>query len=320
MSKSSPRSSGGTSAGTSGRTSGAGRRRPAFVSVDVDTIDRHLQGYGVDDAPPCSLVYERAVPRLMELAADTGVKLTFFAMGRDGNEQRTLWRQAIAEGHEVASHSWSHPQPFRTLSDEQLQFELGASRATLTAACGEEVVGFRAPAWDVDERVWMHCLATGYRYDASLFPSPMVLANRLSVIARGLRQGVLKRDVFQMSGLRQVFSNPDIHRIRMGKAELVQIPMATTPWLRAPYYHTLGYLVPAPVWSAIYRRIRASERPMSYVLHAVDALGGRDDAVDDRMSEHPGMGLSLSEKLGRLRDVFRQLAADYRCVPLREAT
>ena len=39
----------------------------AVFSCDLDTVDRHLQGYGFDDLPACDVIYRTAVPRLLEL-------------------------------------------------------------------------------------------------------------------------------------------------------------------------------------------------------------------------------------------------------------
>jgi hypothetical protein len=294
----------------------------AFVSVDVDTVDRHLQGYGVADAPACHLVYERAIPRLLDLAEQTGLRLTFFMLGRDANAQRALLRDIVRRGHEVASHSFTHPQPFRTLSDADLQFELGASRASLTAACGTEVVGFRAPAWDADERVLRMARAVGYRYDASAFPSVAVLANRAAVLLRsgGESRAHAARQVLEMGGLGQLTGPTAVHEVALAAGEkLLEIPISVTPTLRLPVYHTLTYLLPEFAQRSLYRAVLRSGRPLSYVLHAVDALGASEDAVDPRLGRHPGMSLRLDEKLKRLRQTFSRIALDYRSARLCDA-
>ena len=94
--------------------------RYAVFSCDIDTVDRHLDGYGFEGLPACDLVYRTAVPRLLELLDELHVPAVLFVIGRDANAQRALWRRAAAAGHEIASHSLTHPQPFRTLSDELL--------------------------------------------------------------------------------------------------------------------------------------------------------------------------------------------------------
>src|SRR5207249_4376873 len=105
---------------------------------DVDTVDCHLEGYGFSGLPPCPVVYRKAVPRLLELLAEIGVPGVLFIVARDAARERTLLREVVAAGHEVASHSLTHPQPFRTLDDAALHAETAMSRACLAAATGTE--------------------------------------------------------------------------------------------------------------------------------------------------------------------------------------
>ena len=106
----------------------------AVISCDLDTVDRHLQGYGFEGLPPCDRIYRTAVPRLLELFEALEVPGVLFTIARDAESERGLLRAAVAAGHEVASHSLTHPQPFRTLSDAALREEIRTSRARLTEA------------------------------------------------------------------------------------------------------------------------------------------------------------------------------------------
>src|SRR5437867_1089696 len=96
----------------------------AVVSCDVDTIDSHLEGYGFPGLPPCPVVYRRAVPRVLDLLSEIGIRGVFFFIARDAAGERATLRQIIAAGHEVASHSLTHPQPFRTLDPIRLRQEV----------------------------------------------------------------------------------------------------------------------------------------------------------------------------------------------------
>ena len=42
----------------------------AIFSCDLDTVDRHLQGYGIEDMASCDRIYRTAVPRLLEVFAE----------------------------------------------------------------------------------------------------------------------------------------------------------------------------------------------------------------------------------------------------------
>ena len=96
----------------------------AVFSCDLDTVDRHLQGYGFEGLPPCDVIYRKAVPRLLDLLGELRVPGVLFVIARDAERERGLLRDAVAKGHEVASHSLTHPQPFRTLNDAALHDEI----------------------------------------------------------------------------------------------------------------------------------------------------------------------------------------------------
>ncbi|MFN8545809.1 MAG: polysaccharide deacetylase family protein [Candidatus Binatia bacterium] len=285
----------------------------AVFSCDIDTVDRHLQGYGFEGLPACDLVYRTAVPRILEVLAELGVPGVFFVIGRDAEAQQGLLRDMVARGHEVASHSLTHPQPFRTLDDAALRAELGESRARLGAASGTEVIGFRAPAWDADARVLREVEEAGYRYDASMFPTPALIGSRLAAYWRS--EG--KKSIFAMDIVGHAFAPVSPHRLP-GRG-VVEFPVAVTRWLRMPVYHTLIYLVPEIVFRRSLRALLRSRLPVCYEFHAADLLDLDADNVDPRMSRHPGMLVSATEKRRRLRVVLGEIAAARRVLTYRGA-
>jgi hypothetical protein len=286
----------------------------AVFSCDLDPVDRHLQGYGFDDLPPCDLIYRTAVPRVLELLDELGVPGVLFVVARDADAQRSLLRRAVDTGHEVASHSLTHPQPFRTLDDAALRAETATARARLAEATGTEVLGFRAPAWDVDARVLAAVRAAGYAYDASIFPTPALIASRLAAYRRSEHKG----SIFSMSLLGHAFAStrPDRSEARAGLAEF---PVAVTPWLRFPVYHTMTHLVPAWLFRRALRRMLGSPLPLCYEFHAADLLDLERDRPDPRMTRHPGMRIPLATKRRTLRETLATIAQSRRVVTYRQA-
>jgi len=274
----------------------------AVLSCDLDTVDCHLQGYGFDGLPPCDLIYRTAVPRVLELLAELGVPGVLFTIARDAHDQRHLLRAAATAGHEVASHSLTHPQPFRTLTDPVLHDEIVTSRARLAEAVGTDVVGFRAPAWDVDARVLRAVRDAGYRYDASIFPTPALLASRWAAY----RRSTGKRSIFSMDVLGHAFAPIRPHTLAEG---VMEFPIAVTPWLRLPVYHTLTYLMPNKLFDRALGALLRSSMPVCYEFHAADLLDLDGDGVDRRLARHPGMQVPVSTKRLRLRSILQRIAA-----------
>lgn len=289
-------------------------RALASISIDIDPVDTHLSGYGFEDKDPCDLVYRKAVPRLLDLLDELGVRATLFVVARDAASEAPLLREVVARGHEVASHSWSHAVPFRGLDDAALTWELEGSRAALEHATGHEVVGFRAPAWDVDERVLAGLVKAGYRYDASIFPTPVLAASRLVAWMKGAGKG----SVLGMQVVGHALAPTRPHEVSTLAGPLVELPIAVTPWLRLPYYHTFAYFVPRALMNMEHAALVRSGQPMSYELHAADQLDLQADGVDPRMACHPGMDQTAEKKADLLRSILGRIAKDFEVVTLRE--
>jgi len=49
--------------------------------------------------------------KVLEILAEHDVHVTFFVVGRRANTHRQAVRDMAAQGHEVANHTWTHPEP-----------------------------------------------------------------------------------------------------------------------------------------------------------------------------------------------------------------
>lgn len=107
-----------------------------------------------DDGPHATLT-----PRLLDILARHNAKATFFVVGPRVQQNPQILRRMVAEGHEVANHSWSHPQMTRLESSqgrEAVQREIQRTTDAIVAACGQRPVLFRPPygAFSQAQRAW----------------------------------------------------------------------------------------------------------------------------------------------------------------------
>ncbi|MEE2779071.1 MAG: polysaccharide deacetylase family protein, partial [Myxococcota bacterium] len=124
--------------------------RMAAVNVDVDSLYLYYQIHGLSAAEAGDAVWERGVPRFAALFEEAGVRGTFFVVGSDLErwpEARRLTRELAEAGHEIGSHSWSHPYDLVRRSPEEIADELDRAQAVITEVVGRPAVGFRAPGY-----------------------------------------------------------------------------------------------------------------------------------------------------------------------------
>ena len=122
-----------------------------------------------DDGPDPVLT-----PRLLDLLKARGIHATFFMVGRNVSAFPDVVKRIVAEGHEVANHSWSHPM-LTQLSQQSVESQMRRTHDAIVKACGvaplvyrppygaigmsqrariEKSFGYSAILWDVDPLDW----------------------------------------------------------------------------------------------------------------------------------------------------------------------
>jgi len=115
---------------------------------------------------------ERNTERILALFAEHGVKATFFTLGWIAERHPQLVRRIVAEGHELASHGWSHVRVIHQQPEEFRQDVL-RTRALLEDLSGEPIKGYRAASYSIGAaNLWaLEVLQeTGHRYSSSIYP------------------------------------------------------------------------------------------------------------------------------------------------------
>ena len=83
-----------------------------------------------DDGPDT-----KDTPRLLDGLKEKGVKVTFFMQGQFAQSATGLVARAYAEGHEIGSHSWDHPN-LAELSWAEVERQFERSYAVFDKICG----------------------------------------------------------------------------------------------------------------------------------------------------------------------------------------
>jgi polysaccharide deacetylase family protein (PEP-CTERM system associated) len=99
-------------------------------------------------------------------ASRNKVHATFFVLGWIAERLPNLVREICARGHEIASHGYSH-ELCTKCSPDDLREDMIKSRRLLEDIIGEEVYGYRAPSFSINDQFLEIVEQAGYMYDSS---------------------------------------------------------------------------------------------------------------------------------------------------------
>jgi nucleoside-diphosphate-sugar epimerase/peptidoglycan/xylan/chitin deacetylase (PgdA/CDA1 family) len=127
--------------------------------------NRHLLEHGSRDRAQIAITVDDGpdpvhTPRMLDIFRDHAVKATFFVVGGAAEQYPELVRRMKKEGHDVGSHSYSHPY-FHRLSWSGAIREIGMTRWVLDRILGEKCRFFRPPHGKLSLRSLIPAWAAG---------------------------------------------------------------------------------------------------------------------------------------------------------------
>jgi len=150
---------------------------PAKQVMTVDVEDYfHVSAFEKNitraDWSNLELRVERNTYRLLELFEQHQVKSTFFTLGWVAERCPALIKAIVSQGHELASHGYSH-QRATLMNTEQFRQDVSKSKQILEDAAGQAIIGYRAPSFSIDDtNTWVYdiLIELGFEYSSSTYP------------------------------------------------------------------------------------------------------------------------------------------------------
>lgn len=201
----------------------------------------------LEDWPALQSDVEKNTRRMLAIYREHGVKCTLFFLAWVVERWPHLVREAIADGHEIASHGYAHELVY-TITRERFAADIRKAKDIIEQAGGVKVNGYRCPGFSVTAATpWFfdEVRAAGYTYDSSVFPGQ-----------RG------------HGGLPD--AKPVPHRIKTGHGDLVEFPISMARAFGRPmYFLGGGYLRFFPYWliRSKVKQVLAEDRPAIFYLH-----------------------------------------------------
>lgn len=121
------------------------------------------------DRLPCRV--ERNCDLILELFGTSNVKATFFVLGWIAERYPQLIRRFVQEGHELASHGYSHVRVTQQ-TPGQFYEDVTKTKKLLEDIGGCPVIGYRAPSYSIGTKtLWAlgELQRAGYTYSSSIY-------------------------------------------------------------------------------------------------------------------------------------------------------
>lgn len=252
----------------------------------VSAFERHIDR-GRWETLPCRV--EANVDRILALFDRHGIKATFFTLGWIAERYPQMVKRIVDQGHELASHGWSHVRV--TQQDaESFRQDVTRTKALLEDLGGQAVRGYRAASYSIGVGnlwAWDVLAETGHRYSSSVVP--------------------VRHDLYGM---------PEAPRFAFQAVDgmLLEVPVTTLPVAgRQVNFGGGGWfrLFPYVVTRAAFRRVNGHDRqPGVFYFHPWE--------IDPEQPRVPGIGiktrfrhyLNLERTEARLQRLLQDFAWD----------
>lgn len=136
-------------------------------SSDAQPDNRKKIALTFDDGPN-----RTSTVQILEILEKYDVKATFFVIGQNVEKYPDIVKVAADQGHEIASHSWSHKN-LTKLNNAQLHAEIDQASTAIFKATGQYPTSYRPPygamndqvrneitlnpvLWNIDTLDWQH--------------------------------------------------------------------------------------------------------------------------------------------------------------------
>jgi len=292
------------------------------VSVDVDSLNSNFKGFGLRKREYSYNEFQTGIENILNFFAQYNVKATFFFVAQDLEIKKNarFITSVTAAGHEVASHSYSHPQGFSLLSHEEKIYELKNSKEIIEAISRQRVIGFRAPGWNISDDTLPIFRDLGYTYDSSIFPTSITWFLKAIHYTKMWKRDRLAKTT--LGHLYYTFSpsypyHTDEKKMgKRGDTDFIEFPVQVTGILRLPFFATFHLAYPSFIkkgFNAIKNR-----KIINYQMHLSDFVDYLEKEFEGELPKKFGsyiplsLKMKISDKMEIWEKIFSMMSQDYK--------
>ncbi len=289
-------------------------KKTALLHIDIDSPKTLLRFWGSEGIPTdLESFYDRAMDRAVTFFEKRKLPVTFFCVGEELVSSRAArkWiKEAFRKGHEIANHTYTHPYGLTTLSESAIRVEIQRCSQAIEELTGQRPMGFRAPSYDVDEKVINLLEEMGYSYDTSAAWN--VLLPAIKAYHKIFSKKTVTRE-FGSGSFRipKAPYFPDANNWRVPQQsprKILEIPITRSTRWSLPFYNNF-HLSAGP----IYRNCSFSwmgHGQIVYLMHLIEFVD-MTDGLPDRLAVHPNVKKPWRSKCDFLGETLDRIMEKY---------
>ena len=295
----------------------------ASVSLDLDDYWTYLKSNNDKQWKEYPSYLQWIVPRILSFFQDFDLKITFFLVGKDLENENNLKtiKLIVDAGHEIGNHSYSHDQWMVKFSKSKIEDEIVRSEDLIQEITGIRPKGYRGPGYSFSQEVAEILSEREYKYDCSTWPTfigPISqlyfsLSSNFDQLPKEHRQGLFGSWKDCLRPIRAF-------NWKLNGLGLVEIPVSTFPFIRTPIHPTYLFVLSGYSRTLAFNYFKLGIDSLnqlrispSIILHPTDFIGS-DDHVD--LNFLPNMKLTSIHKLELLKSVFHYLKSNFYVCPM----
>lgn len=285
--------------------------------VDVDSPAKLLDFYGIRNsgytADDLNDFYRVAFERALNLFDQCRIEVTFFVVGEELKKSsiaRVKILEASLSGHEIANHTYTHCLGLTGLKEEAIYSEIARCSEIIEKITGIPPRGFRAPGYDMNNKVMGLLEKLHLRYDSSGNWS------MLKPISQMVHK-ILRKETNIPSGygenswrlpLLPYYPSKENWQLATEYREIVEVPLPRTRLFKMPFYSSFHLLTPL-----FYRTISIKQMRLNffvYLMHLIDFID-LTDKVPPSLCCHPNLKTSVLRKIDILKRIILGITERY---------
>lgn len=285
--------------------------------VDVDSPIKLLDFYGLRNSNYTSHdlddFYRIALKRALSLFDTCNIKVTFFVVGEE-LEKSSIARGKIQEacllGHEIANHTYTHYLGLTKLDEQAIYAEIARCSEIIEKITGAPPQGFRAPGYDMNNKVMDILEKLHIQYDSSgnwsMLTPVIQMYHKLFRKETTIHSGY--SETSRRLPLLPYYPSKENWQLATEYREIVEVPLPRTKLLKMPFYSNFHLLTPMSYRSTSIKHMKL--KFFVYLMHLNEFID-LTDHVPPSLYRHPNLKTAVAKKIHILENIILKITERY---------